>query len=116
MEVNQLTEVICKALSDKKAKNIVIVDIAHLTIVADNFIICSGGSTTQVKALANNLDEILSKDYGIEPLRMEGKTEGKWAVVDYGGVIVHIFLEEVRNLYSLEQLWSDGVNVKTYED
>lgn len=110
------TNEICKLLSDKKALDIVIVDIEHLTCVADKFIICSGRSTTQVKALTDIVDEGMSKNFGVNPLRLEGKSEGRWSVIDYGDIIVHIFHEETRNLYSLEQLWSDGVNVKHYED
>ncbi len=112
--MDKLTNDICKLLDDKKATDITIVDIGHLTIVADNFIICSGRSTTQVRALADNVEEGLSKEQQIEPLRVEGKQEGRWAVLDYGDVIVHIFHEEIRELYSLEQLWTDGLNVKKY--
>ena len=108
-----ITQEICKILDSKKAQDIVVVDIRHLTVIADDFIICSGRSTTQVKALANYVDDEMSK-LGREPLRSEGKQEGRWAVVDYGDVIVHIFHEETRRLYSLEQLWSDGSNVTRY--
>lgn len=114
--IEQQAKNICKILSDKKAKNITIVDIAHLTIIADKFIICSGQSTTQVKALANHVDEIMDKEFSTPPIRVEGRSEGNWAVLDFGAIIVHIFLEEIRELYSLEKLWSDGVNVKLYEE
>lgn len=107
-------EFICKLLDEKKARNIVILDIEHLTVVADKFIICSARSNTQVKALVDIVDEGMSKEAGIEPLRIEGKQEGRWAIVDYGDVVVHIFHEETRQLYSLEQLWSDGTNVTHY--
>lgn len=106
-------ELICKLLDEKKAKDIVIVDISKLTVIADHFVICSGRSNTQVKALVDIVDEGMSKE-GYEPLRTEGKQEGRWAVLDYGDVIVHIFYEETRNLYSLENLWSDGANVTHY--
>lgn len=114
-DIEGLTQRICKLLDDKKAGNIVVVDVGHLTIIADRFIICSGRSTTQVKGLSDVVEEGLSED-GIEPLRKEGKSEGRWAVLDYGGVIVHIFHEETRTLYSLEQLWGDGANVKRYPE
>lgn len=114
MQTEQLKDTICKVLDDKKGDDITIVDISSITIVADYFVIVSGRSTTQVKALAANLEEIMSKEYGVEPLRTEGKTDGRWAVVDYGGVIVHVFHEETRRLYSLEQLWGDGKNVTKY--
>lgn len=106
-------ELICKLLDDKKAKDIVIVNLENLTIIADYFIICSARSNTQVKALSDIVEEGMSKA-GVEPLRVEGKQEGRWAVLDYGDVIVHIFYEETRNLYSLENLWSNGANVTHY--
>lgn len=106
-------QLICKLLDEKKARDITIVDIEHLTIIADKFVICSARSNTQVKALVDIVDEGMSKE-GFEPLRVEGKQEGRWAIMDYGDVIVHIFYEETRRLYSLEQLWSDGTNVTHY--
>ena len=114
MQSEQLKDVICKVLDDKKGVDIAVIDIGELSIVADYFVIVSGRSTTQVKALANNLEEEMSKVYGVEPLRSEGKRDGRWAVVDYGGVVVHVFHEETRRLYSLEQLWGDGQNVTCY--
>lgn len=115
MQSEQLKDLICKVLDDKKGVDITVIDIRELSIVADYFVIVSGRSTTQVKALANNLEEELSKNYQTEPLRSEGKRDGRWAVVDYGGVVVHVFHEETRRLYSLEQLWGDGQNVTRYE-
>ncbi|MDE6614910.1 MAG: ribosome silencing factor [Clostridia bacterium] len=106
-------ELICKLLDEKKARDIVIVDIGKLTVIADHFVICSARSNTQVKALVDAVDEGMSKA-GCEPLRVEGKQEGRWAVLDYGDVIVHIFYEETRRLYSLENLWSDGANITHY--
>ncbi|MCX4362369.1 MAG: ribosome silencing factor [Clostridia bacterium] len=110
MEKSQL---ICSLLDEKKAKDIVVVNLQDLTIIADCFVICSARSNTQVKALADIVEEGMSK-VGVEPLRVEGKQEGRWAVLDYGDVIVHIFYEETRRLYSLENLWSNGANVSYY--
>lgn len=106
-------EMICKLLDDKKAIDVTIVELKDLTIIADYFVICSGRSNTQVKALADAVEEGMSK-VGVEPLRIEGKQEGRWAVLDYGDVIAHIFYEETRRLYSLENLWSNGTNVTRY--
>ncbi len=114
MQTEELKNTICRILDDKKGNDIVVIDIGELSIVADYFVIVSGRSTTQVKALANNLEDEMSKNYGVEPLRSEGKRDGRWAVVDYGSVVVHVFHEETRKLYSLEQLWGDGMNVTRY--
>lgn len=111
----QIKELAIKAIQDKKAKDIVVISVAHLTVVADYMIICSGKSAPQVKAIANNVDDELAKQ-GIEPLRREGIAEGRWAVVDYGSVIVHIFNDENRLLYCLDSLWSDGNNVTKIEN
>ena len=87
----------------------------HLTIVADYFVIATARSTAQAKAIYENVDEKLSKGEGLEPLRVDGTREGRWIVMDYGGVIVHIFNDDTRLLYCLDKLWSDGNNVVKYE-
>ncbi len=111
----QIKDLVVKGCQDTKAKDIAVIKVEHLTVIADYLVIASGKSTTQVKAIANNIDDILSKE-GIEPLRREGIGEGRWAVVDYGTVIAHVFNEESRKLYLLDQLWSDGSNVTFIEE
>ena len=115
MQTTQLKEEICKALDSKKALDVTCVALEGLTTIADWFVIASGRSTTQVKALAENLEEIMEKQYGVTVLRTDGRSGGKWIVLDYGSVIVHIFEEETRKTYSLEQLWGDGSNVARFE-
>ena len=107
---------ICGLLSDKKAGDIVYIDVAEKTSLCDYFIVCSGRSSTQVKSLAENLEEKLEKEYGEMPRRREGVREGRWAVVDYADVIVHIFSDEERDFYNLERLWEDGKNIVRYTD
>ncbi|MGN0808190.1 MAG: ribosome silencing factor [Candidatus Coproplasma sp.] len=107
---------ICEILSSKKAYNIVYIDVESKTSLCDYFIICSGRSSTQVKSLAENLEEKLSKEHQLEPRRREGVREGRWAVLDYGDVIVHVFNDEMRDFYHLERLWEDGKNLTRYED
>ena len=114
MEGHELALACAKALSDKKAQDIVILDVRDQTIVCSYFVIASGRSTTQVKSLCENLEEKFSKE-GVEPRRTEGVRDGRWGVVDYGDVIVHIFNDESRLFYHLERLWEEGDNVKRYE-
>ena len=114
MQTEQLKELICKTLDSKKAINVAVISLEGLTVVADYFVLASGRSTTQVKALAENLEEIMEKEYGVRVLRTEGRSGGKWVVLDYGSVIVHVFEEETRKTYSLEQLWGDGTNVSHF--
>ena len=114
MESLNLVRDICKYLSSKKAEDILSVDVREKTVLCDYFVIASGRSTTQVKALCENLEEKFSKE-GVEPRRTEGVRDGRWGVVDYGDVIVHIFNDESRLFYHLERLWEEGDNVKRYE-
>lgn len=116
MTSNQKTLAICKYLSEKKAYNIVYIDVESKTSLCDYFVICSGRSSTQVKALAENLEEKLEKEFDLTPKRREGVREGRWAVLDYQDVIVHIFNDEERDFYHLERLWENGTNLTRYED
>ncbi len=103
----QLPEAIAEAASDKKAQNIVIMDMSGISMVTDYFIICSAGSTTQVKAIVDNIEEKL-EEQGIKPLRKEGYREARWVLLDYGTCVVHVFIEEERQFYKLEKLWADA--------
>ncbi len=116
MTSNEKTLAICKYLSEKKAYSIVYIDVESKTSLCDYFVICSGRSSTQVKSLAENLDEKLEKEFSLTPRRREGVREGRWAVLDYEDVIVHIFNDEERDFYHLERLWENGTNLTRYED
>lgn len=91
-------------LEAKKAKNIKKIDIKNKTTIADYFIIASGTSTTHVKSLADNLEEELKKN-NVYPKKIEGYNTGSWILLDYDDIIVHIFTENERENYSLEDLW-----------
>lgn len=95
------------AALEKKAKNIIILNIRGLSAFADYMIICSGGSDRQVQAIASSIGENLKKS-GILPLGIEGEKFGKWVLMDYDDVIIHIFYEPTREFYDIERLWSDA--------
>lgn len=116
MESKELALKICGILSSKKAKDITMINVHHMTIIADYFIIASGSSNTAVKALAQELEYQMGEKYSRNPLRTEGTQEGRWVAMDFGEVIVHIFYEETRKFYQLERLWTDGQNVTVYQD
>lgn len=116
MNSKERTNLICKILSDRKAEGIVYIDVESKTSLCDYFIIAGGRSKTQVKSLAENLEEKLKKEYGIVPRRVEGVQGGRWAVLDYADVIVHLFGDEERDFYRLERLWEDGENLTRYQD
>ena len=111
MEILELTQEIGRYLSSKKAEDILLIDVREKTTLCDYFVIASGRNTTQVRALCENLEEHLSKQ-GLEPRRTEGVREGRWGVLDYGDVVVHIFNDESRLFYHLERLWAGGENTR----
>ena len=115
METKELTQKICEILDFKKAEDITVMDVAELTVIAENFVVATGLNTQHVNSLAENLEDELAK-IGVEPIRTEGMREGRWAVLDYGSVIVHIFNDETRLFYHLERLWTDGANLETYDE
>lgn len=107
METLLTADMICKFLSEKKANDIVKIYVADKTIIADYFVIASARSSTQVKALSEYVEEFVEKNGG-EVRRTEGIAEGRWAVIDAGDIIVHIFNDEQRLFYHLERIWGDG--------
>lgn len=113
--MNDKLSLICKTLSEKSALDIKIVHISGISDIADNFVICSGRSAPQVKALCEHLEGTLEKQ-GIFALRKEGASEGRWVAVDYGDIIVHIFHKDTRDVYALDTLWDNGANVTVYQD
>ena len=115
MTSNEKTSLICKILSDRKANDIVYIAVEDKTSLCDYFIIAGGRSKTQVKALAEHLEEKLKKEYETVPRRTEGIQGGRWAVLDYEDVIVHLFGDEERDFYRLERLWEDGENLTRYD-
>lgn len=102
-----LKDAIAYLLDLKKGKNVVAIDLAGKTVVADYFVIASAFSTTAVKALSNYVEDELAK-YGIEPLHRD--VDQKWVALDYGYVIVHVFYKELRDFYRIERLWEDGAD------
>ncbi len=96
----------------KKAGGIVALDVQDLTSIADAFVICSGSSNRQVRAIADHIERVL-KDQSIHPLSIEGKGEAHWVLMDYGHVIIHVFYDETRRFYDLEGLWCDAKRITT---
>ncbi len=109
-----LAELAAAAASDKKARDIVILDMEGVSLVTDHFVICSANSTTQVQAIADNIEEKL-EEAGIKLLRKEGYREARWILMDYGSCVVHVFVEDDRRFYSLERLWGDAKSYVYHE-
>ena len=106
---------LCKILYNKKALDIRAIEVTDKTIIADWFIVCSGRGVPQVKALSDELEE-KAAEMGLIPRRKEGYQEGRWIVLDFGDLLVHLFHPEERTYYNLERLWDDGQNVITYTE
>ncbi len=94
--------------ASKKAEDIVGLDLRGLSSFTDFFVICSGTSEPHLKAIAGEIQDRLKKDHGVRPLAVDGYPLSQWIVIDYQDVIVHIFHEQKRAFYSLEDLWSDA--------
>lgn len=101
-----------RAVLEKKAQGVSVLDVSPLTAMADIFIICSGRSNRQVTAIAEHIRAAL-KEQGIRPLSLEGLKEGHWVLMDYGHIIIHVFYEPVRAFYDLDGLWSDARRIST---
>ncbi len=111
-QTHQDLDIYIKATLGKKARDIVLLDVSGLTSLADAFIICHGSSTRQAAAIAEHIKKDLKKS-GIKPLAIDGIKDGRWVLMDYGHVIIHIFLESVRDFYDLEGLWIDAKRITT---
>ncbi|TYP57583.1 ribosome silencing factor [Thermosediminibacter litoriperuensis] len=104
-----------KILSDKKAEDLVVLDISSISIFADYFVIATGRSSIHVRALADEVEEKLSEN-GCKIIGKEGYEEARWVLLDFADVIVHIFDEAGREYYDLERLWADAVKVDIDSD
>jgi ribosome-associated protein len=107
---------VIKGIFEKKGQNVLKIDLRKLdTRIADYFVICHAPSTTQVSALCDSVEDTVRIEAGEKPLHVEGLENSFWVLLDYGNVIVHIFLEEYRKFYSLESLWADAA-IEVLED
>lgn len=107
---------VIKGIFEKKGQNVLKIDLRKLdTRIADYFVICHAPSSTQVSALCDSVDDTVRKETGEKPIHVEGLDNSFWVLIDYGNVIVHIFLEEYRKFYSLESLWADAT-IESMED
>jgi ribosome-associated protein len=95
------------AAADKKASDIVLLDLRKVALIADYFVVCNGQGMRQIRAIADGVLESV-KELGVRPLAVEGGSDSGWVLVDVGSVIVHIFTPELRTYYALEELWRDA--------
>jgi len=103
-----MARVAADAIFAKNGTDIVLLDVEEAFFLSDIFVIGTGSSRINVQALADQVEERLGQTHHVKPLRVEGRNEGEWVLVDYGDIIVHIFQEAAREYYSLERLWGDA--------
>ena len=115
-KANMLAEIIVKGMQDKKAKNIVKIDLSEINeAAADFFVVCHGDSDRQVKAIADNIEDEARDSIKERPIHREGEGTARWILLDYGDVVAHVFQGEVRDFYEIEDLWHDG-KFTSYQD
>ncbi|MBI4410928.1 MAG: ribosome silencing factor [Deltaproteobacteria bacterium] len=110
--VLDLARVVYNAAEDTKAVNPVVIDLRKKTSYADYLLICSGTSDRQVQAIADNIEEAVKKKFKRRSIGLEGYQQGTWVLLDFGDVVCHIFLDEARDFYQLENLWHDAKRVR----
>lgn len=114
-EVRAWARTAARAASAKGGDDTVIIEVGAVLAITDAFVITSGRNNRQVKTIAEEVEARLKADGGIAPLRVEGLGDSQWVLLDYGDLVVHVFLEETRRYYDLERLWSDAPRV-AWED
>lgn len=108
---SDLVDVAAKAAFDKLAQNPVLVNVADRLAIAESFLIASASSERQVRSIGEEILDRVADELGVEPDHIEGRTGNRWILLDYGELVVHVLLDEERDFYRLENLWSDGVIV-----
>lgn len=103
------------AADEKKATDIIIQDVAELLKVTDYFVLATGQNARQVESIVEHVEELLTKEFSIKPINIEGLDTREWVLMDYGDIVVHVFQPEIRDFYRLETLWGDAPIVDLVE-
>jgi ribosome-associated protein len=111
LESLELARFIVEVVEDRKAEDILLLDLRPDAVIADFFVICSGNSDRQIRALADNVREKVKEQYNLLPYSTEGVAESGWVLMDYGDIVVHLFSEDKREYFNLEGLWRAEANV-----
>jgi ribosome-associated protein len=114
IDSREATFAAANAAEAKKSLSTIVLDVRQVTLIADYFVIAGGDSTNQVRAIVDSVDEELSK-LGYRQRSIEGKADGRWVLLDYGDIIVHVLHEKERSFYKLEQFWNNGLIVPKVE-
>lgn len=110
MAINERLSLIVEACADKRAEDIVALDMERVSLIADYFVICHGNNERQVQAIARGVKEA-AEELNIDVQRLEGFEQARWILVDMNGIVCHIFHKEERSYYNLERLWGDAIHI-----
>lgn len=110
-DIREMTKLVCKALDDKKAEDIKVIDIHDVSVMADYFVVASADNQHKLMAMQNEVDKVLY-EHGIQAKQVEGNRNSTWILMDYEDVIVHLFSTEDRLFYNLERIWQDGIIIE----
>jgi ribosome-associated protein len=113
---HQLVQIAAEAAAEKLADNIIAYDVSDQLVITDAFVLCSAANDRQVRSIVDEIEKRLREDAGAKPIRREGEREGRWVLLDYADIIVHVQHEEDRVYYALERLWKDCPPVPLPED
>ena len=112
MTAEELSKIIVKGMEEKKASDIVVMDLREISgSITDFFVICSGSSDTQIEGISKSVEDEVSKSNKERPWKSEGKTNRQWILMDYVHVVVHVFQKHIREYYDIESLWGDAKTV-----
>ncbi len=112
LDTREIAVLAASAAAEKKAEDIVVLDVAETLIITSYFVIATGGTDRQVRAIAEEVEDTLRERAAIKPVGREGEREGRWVLLDFGDIVVHVFQPEEREFYRLERLWSDVPRVE----
>lgn len=112
----QLVQIAAEAAAEKLADNIIAYDVSDQLVITDAFVLCSAANDRQVRSIVDEIEKRLREDAGAKPIRREGEREGRWVLLDYADIIVHVQHEEDRVYYALERLWKDCPPVPLPDD
>jgi ribosome-associated protein len=110
-ETHTTAHIAARAADDKKGEDIVVLDVGDILGIVDTFVITSASNTRQVRTIVDEVEKQLREQTGIKPRAVEGLDDASWVLLDYGDLVVHVFLSATREFYGLERLWADAVRV-----
>ncbi|MDO5664782.1 MAG: ribosome silencing factor [Bacteroidia bacterium] len=109
-EKSKLLQSIIEGIQEKKGKNITTIQLKGISgAICDYFVICEGNTPTQVSAVAESVEEVVKRNTKETPVRVQGRQRAEWIGIDYGNIIVHIFIPDLRQYYNLDHLWEDAL-------